>query len=112
MERRRETPNLLHVWYWIGYTYTDSSTNAYDPKDVVEYYSDKQQIPNKEIFLAGTKQNPYVFKLSEKQDFVYGKLYFRQCNLNHIFDSMCIQMMEKLILHGSFVVTGLPLNNL
>ena len=64
------------------YTYTDGSTNAYDPKDVVEYYSDKQQIPNKEIFLAGTKQNPYVFKLSENQGFVYGKLFLDNANLN------------------------------
>lgn len=69
-------------WYWIEYTYTDGSTNAYDPKDVVEYYSDKQQIPNKEIFLAGTKQNPYVFKLSENQGFVYGKLFLDNANLN------------------------------
>lgn len=76
----KETNNTC--WYWIEYTYTDGSTNAYDPKDVVEYYSDKQQIPNKEIFLAGTKQNPYVFKLSENQGFVYGKLFLDNANLN------------------------------
>lgn len=76
----RESNNTC--WYWIEYTYTDGSTNAYDPKDVVEYYSDKQQIPNKEIFLAGTKQNPYVFKLSENQGFVYGKLFLDNANLN------------------------------
>lgn len=79
----RETKESNNTcWYWIEYTYTDGSTNAYDPKDVVEYYSDKQQVPNKEIFLAGTKQNPYVFKLSEKQGFVYGKLFLDNANLN------------------------------
>lgn len=82
-KEERETKESNNTcWYWIEYTYTDSSTNAYDPKDVVEYYSDKQQIPNKEIFLAGTKQNPYVFKLSEKQGFVYGKLFLGNANLN------------------------------
>lgn len=82
-KKERETKESNNTcWYWIEYTYTDSSTNAYDPKDVVEYYSDKQQIPNKEIFLAGTKQNPYVFKLSEKQGFVYGKLFLDNANLN------------------------------
>lgn len=82
-KEERETKESNNTcWYWIEYTYTDSSTNAYDPKDVVEYYSDKQQIPNKEIFLAGTKQNPYVFKLSEKQGVVYGKLFLDNANLN------------------------------
>ena len=82
-KEERETKESNNTcWYWIEYTYTDSSTNAYDPKDVVEYYSDKQQIPNKEIFLAGTKQNPYVIKLSEKQGFVYGKLFLDNANLN------------------------------
>lgn len=82
-KEERETKESNNTcWYWIEYTYTDSSTNAYDPKDVVEYYSDKQQIPNKEILLAGTKQNPYVFKLSEKQGFVYGKLFLDNANLN------------------------------
>lgn len=80
-ERIKKTSDNT-CWYWIEYTYTDGSTNAYDPKDVVEYYSDKQQIPNKEIFLAGTKQNPYVFKLSENQGFVYGKLFLDNANLN------------------------------
>lgn len=82
-KEERETKESNNTcWYWIEYTYTDGSTNAYDPKDVVEYYSDKQQIPNKEIFLAGTKQNPYVFKLSENQGFVYGKLFLYNANLN------------------------------
>lgn len=82
-KEERETKESNNTcWYWIEYTYTDGSTNAYDPKDVVEYYSDKQQIPNKEIFLAGTKQNPYVFKLSENQGFVYGKLFLENANLN------------------------------
>lgn len=82
-KEERETKESNNTcWYWIEYTYTDGSTNAYDPKDVVEYYSDKQQIPNKEIFLAGTKQNPYVFKLSENQGFVYEKLFLDNANLN------------------------------
>ena len=81
-EEREMKESNNTCWYWIEYTYTDGSTNAYDSKDVVEYYSDKQQIPNKEIFLAGTKQNPYVFKLSEKQGFVYGKLFLDNANLN------------------------------
>lgn len=81
-EEREMKESSNTCWYWIEYTYTDGSTNAYDPKDVVEYYSDKQQIPNKEIFLAGTKQNPYVFKLSENQGFVYGKLFLDNANLN------------------------------
>lgn len=81
-EEREMKESNNTCWYWIEYTYTDGSTNAYDPKDVVEYYSDKQQIPNKEIFLAGTKQNPYVFKLSENQGFVYGKLFLDNTNLN------------------------------
>lgn len=82
-KEERETKESNNTcWYWIEYTYTDGSTNAYDPKNVVEYYSDKQQIPNKEIFLAGTKQNPYVFKLNENQGFVYGKLFLDNANLN------------------------------
>ena len=81
-EEREMKESTNTCWYWIEYTYTDGSTNAYDPKDVVEYYSDKQQIPNKEIFLAGTKQNPYVFKLNENQGFVYGKLFLDNANLN------------------------------
>lgn len=81
-EEREMKESNNTCWYWIEYTYSDGSTNAYDPKDVVEYYSDKQQIPNKEIFLAGTKQNPYVFKLSENQGFVYGKLFLDNANLN------------------------------
>lgn len=81
-EEREMKESNNTCWYWIEYTYTDGSTNAYNPKDVVEYYSDKQQIPNKEIFLAGTKQNPYVFKLSENQGFVYGKLFLDNANLN------------------------------
>lgn len=81
-EEREKKESNNTCWYWIEYTYTDGSTNAYDSKDVVEYYSDKQQIPNKEIFLAGTKQNPYVFKLSENQGFVYGKLFLDNANLN------------------------------
>lgn len=82
-KEERETKESNNTcWYWIEYTYTDGSTNAYDSKDVVEYYSDKQQIPNKEIFLAGTKQNPYVFKLNENQGFVYGKLFLDNANLN------------------------------
>ena len=81
-EEREMKESNNTCWYWIEYTYTDGSTNAYDSKDVVEYYSDKQQIPNKEIFLAGTKQNPYVFKLSENQGFVYGKLFLDNASLN------------------------------
>lgn len=81
-EEREMKESNNTCWYWIEYTYTDGSTNAYDPKDVVEYYSNKQQIPNKEIFLAGTKQNPYVFKLNENQGFVYGKLFLDNANLN------------------------------
>lgn len=81
-EEREMKESNNTCWYWIEYTYTDGSTNTYDPKDVVEYYSDKQQIPNKEIFLAGTKQNPYVFKLNENQGFVYGKLFLDNANLN------------------------------
>lgn len=81
-EEREMKESNNTCWYWIEYTYTDGSTNAYDTKDVVEYYSDKQQIPNKEIFLAGTKQNPYVFKLNENQGFVYGKLFLDNANLN------------------------------
>ncbi len=51
-EEREMKESNNTCWYWIEYTYTDGSTNAYDPKDVVEYYSDKQQIPNKEIFFS------------------------------------------------------------
>lgn len=69
-------------WYWIEYTYTDGSNNAYDTKDVVEYYSDKQKIPTEDISTVGTKKNPYVFKLSEDQGFVYGKLFLDNTNLN------------------------------
>ena len=69
-------------WYWIEYTYTDGSNNAYDTKDVVEYYSDKQKIPTEDISTVGAKKNPYVFKLSEDQGFVYGKLFLDNTNLN------------------------------
>lgn len=72
-------------WYWIEYTYTDGSNNAYDSKDVVEYYSDKQKVPYEDISTVGTKKNPYVFKLSEDQGFVYGKLFLDNKNLNAYF---------------------------
>ena len=72
-------------WYWIEYTYTDGSNNAYDSKDVVEYYSDKQKVPYEDISTVGTKKNPYVFKLSEDQGFVYGKLFLDNKNLNSYF---------------------------
>ena len=72
-------------WYWIEYTYTDGSNNAYDSKDVVEYYSDKQKIPYEDISTVGAQKNPYVFKLSEDQGFVYGKLFLDNKNLNSYF---------------------------
>ena len=77
---KKESNNTC--WYWIEYTYTDGSNNAYDTKDVVEYYSDQQQIPSEDISIVGTKQNPYVFNLSEAQGFVYGKLFLDNANLN------------------------------
>ena len=80
-ERIKKTSDHT-CWYWIEYTYTDGSTNAYDTKDVVEYYSDKQKIPTEDISTVGTKKNPYVFKLSEDQGFVYGKLFLDNTNLN------------------------------
>ena len=64
---------------------TDGSSNAYDSKDVVEYYSDKQKVPYEDISTVGTKKNPYVFKLSEDQGFVYGKLFLDNKNLNSYF---------------------------
>ena len=80
-ERVKKTSNHT-CWYWIEYTYTDGSNNVYDTKDVVEYYSDQQQIPSEDISIVGTKQNPYVFNLSEDQGFVYGKLFLDNANLN------------------------------
>lgn len=83
-ERIKKTSDNT-CWYWIEYTYTDGSTNAYDTKDVVEYYSDKQKIPSEDLSEVGTKKNPYVFKLSEDQGFVYGKLFLDNKNLNAYF---------------------------
>ena len=83
-ERVKKTSDNT-CWYWIEYTYTDGSTNAYDSKDVVEYYSDKQKVPYEDISTVGTKKNPYVFKLSEDQGFVYGKLFLDNKNLNSYF---------------------------
>ena len=80
-ERIKKTSDHT-CWYWIEYTYTDGSTNAYDPKDAIEYYSDQQQIPSENISAVGTKQNPYVFNLNEDQGFVYGKLFLDNANLN------------------------------
>ena len=80
-ERVKKTSDHT-CWYWIEYTYTDGSNNVYDTKDVVEYYSDQQQIPSEDISIVGTKQNPYVFNLSEAQGFVYGKLFLDNANLN------------------------------
>ena len=80
-ERVKKTSDQT-CWYWIEYTYTDGSNNVYDTKDVVEYYSDQQQIPSENISIVGTKQNPYVFNLSEAQGFVYGKLFLDNANLN------------------------------
>ena len=80
-ERVKKTSDHT-CWYWIEYTYTDGSNNVYDTKDVVEYYSDQQQIPSEDISAVGTKQNPYVFNLSEDQGFVYGKLFLDNANLN------------------------------
>lgn len=82
-KEERETKESNNTcWYWIEYTYTDGSNNVYDTKDVVEYYSDQQQIPSEDISIVGTKQNPYVFNLSEDQGFVYGKLFLDNANLN------------------------------
>ena len=83
-ERIKKTSDHT-CWYWIEYTYTDGSNNAYDTKDVVEYYSDKQKIPSEDLSEVGTKKNPYVFKLSEDQGFVYGKLFLDNKNLNAYF---------------------------
>ena len=83
-ERIKKTSDNT-CWYWIEYTYTDGSTNTYDTKDVVEYYSDKQKIPSEDLSEVGTKKNPYVFKLSEDQGFVYGKLFLDNKNLNAYF---------------------------
>mgnify|MGYP004629139265 FL=1 len=83
-ERVKKTSDHT-CWYWIEYTYTDGSNNAYDTKDVVEYYSDKQKIPSEDLSEVGTKKNPYVFKLSEDQGFVYGKLFLDNKNLNAYF---------------------------
>ena len=83
-ERVKKTSDHT-CWYWIEYTYTDGSNNAYDSKDVVEYYSDKQKVPYEDISTVGTKKNPYVFKLSEDQGFVYGKLFLDNKNLNSYF---------------------------
>ena len=80
-ERVKKTSDHT-CWYWIEYTYTDGSNNVYDTKDVVEYYSDQQQIPSEDISIVGTKQNPYVFNLSENQGFVYGKLFLDNANLS------------------------------
>ncbi|MGM9962083.1 efflux RND transporter periplasmic adaptor subunit [Eubacterium sp. TM05-53] len=80
-ERVKKTSDHT-CWYWIEYTYIDGSNNVYDTKDVVEYYSDQQQIPSENISIVGTKQNPYVFNLSEAQGFVYGKLFLDNANLN------------------------------
>ena len=80
-ERIKKTSDNT-CWYWIEYTYTDVSNNAYDSKDVVEYYSDKQKIPYEDISTVGAQKNPYVFKLSEDQGFVYGKLFLDNANLN------------------------------
>ena len=80
-ERVKKTSDHT-CWYWIEYTYIDGSNNVYDTKDVVEYYSDQQQIPSEDISIVGTKQNPYVFNLSEAQGFVYGKLFLDNANLN------------------------------
>ena len=80
-ERVKKTSDHT-CWYWIEYTYIDGSNNVYDTKDVVEYYSDQQQIPSENISIVGTKQNPYVFNLSEDQGFVYGKLFLDNANLN------------------------------
>mgnify|MGYP004556504479 FL=1 len=80
-ERVKKTSDHT-CWYWIEYTYIDGSNNVYDTKDVVEYYSDQQQIPSEDISIVGTKQNPYVFNLSEDQGFVYGKLFLDNANLN------------------------------
>ena len=80
-ERVKKTSDHT-CWYWIEYTYIDGSNNVYDTKDVVEYYSDQQQIPSENISIVGTKQNPYVFNLSEAQGFVYGKLFLDTANLN------------------------------
>ena len=80
-ERVKKTSDHT-CWYWIEYTYIDGSNNVYDSKDVVEYYSDQQQIPSENISIVGTKQNPYVFNLSEAQGFVYGKLFLDNANLN------------------------------
>ena len=98
-------------WYWIAYTYTDGSNNAYDSKDVVEYYSDKQKIPYEDISTVGTKKNPYVFKLSEDQGFVYGKLFLDNKNLNSYF-RFDVYTNDDEISSSWLVVTSLPLNNL
>lgn len=74
------------LYYWIEYTYTDGSNNAYAKEDVQSYINDTESIPSKPIALVGDKENPYTFHLNEAEDAkIYGKLFNDNVDLDAYF---------------------------
>lgn len=78
-EERIQTEYGTACFYWIQYSYTDGTTNAYSQNDAQIYINDTQSIPSSSLFIAGTKENPYTFNLilddNSANPVIYGKLF-------------------------------------
>lgn len=81
---------MYSYWFWIEETYTDGTKNAFSADDV-ESWNGKTN-PSEGIYLVGSKQNPYTFKLlanpNESYDevgYIYGKLFLDNCDLDSYF---------------------------
>ncbi len=72
--------------YWIEYTFTNDSKNEYSTSDVQLYDASKEPI------LIGSKENPYIFNLTDETTIenvdagvIYGKLFKDNIDLNAYF---------------------------
>ncbi len=72
-------------WYWVEYTYLDGSTTTYNNDDIKTYTSQN------DIHVVGSKQDPYVFNLTEESSsneevgIIYGKLFKDNSENNQYF---------------------------
>lgn len=72
--------------YWIEYTFQNDKKNEYKVEDVQTYDASKEPI------LIGSKQNPYIFNLTDESNIenvdagvIYGKLFLDNIDSNSYF---------------------------
>lgn len=85
----------VQYFYWIQKSYNDGSIDTYNQDNIVSITPGSLEnltIPSEKIYLVGSKQNPYTFKLlanpNESDDevgYVYGKLFLDNCDLDSYF---------------------------